>query len=231
MCGRYALYGPVSRMREQFGVAPADWHDRYNIAPDPGGPRRPNPNRVPIVREGHGGREAVLAQWSLLPFWSKERFIKYSTFNARIETVARAPAFREPFRRRRCIIPASGFYEWQQLTSGKQPWFMRPAANEYFGFAGLWDRWRHGDEVVESCTVIVRDPDEEVADVHDRMPVILPPDLYDEWLDPSIQDPDRVMQLLQANPGVPLVRYRVGLSVGNSRSEGPQLVERMGQQE
>ncbi len=227
MCGRYALFGPSSRMREQFGVEPFDWTDRYNIAPDPGSPRRPEPSRIPIVRAPDGNREVARAQWSLLPFWSRERHPRYSTFNARIETVASARSFREPFRYRRCIVPASGFYEWQDVGGPrKQPWFIRDATGRLLAFAGLWDRWRgEGGETVESCTIIVRDPDETVADVHDRMPVILAPDLHADWLDPTNQDPEKVMQLLQANPGVRLDRYRVGPAVGNSRNDGSQLVQ------
>lgn len=227
MCGRYALYGPTSRMREQFGVEPDDWQDRYNIAPDPGGPTRQAPLQVPIVRIRDGRRELAFVQWSLLPFWSRERFPRYSTFNARIETVATAKSFREPFRYRRCILPASGFYEWQEVGgSRKQPWFIHDAAGRLLGFAGLWERWRGaGDEIVESCTVIVCPPDDCLTEVHDRMPVILAPDLYDDWLDPENDDPARLMQLLQANPGVPLARHRVGAAVGNSRNDGARLVE------
>jgi len=223
MCGRYALYGPSSRMREQFGVEPDDWQDRYNIAPDQGSPKRPNPLHVPILRQGPHGREFVPAQWWLLPYWSKERFVRYSTFNARIETVEKAAAFREPFKRRRCILPASGFYEWQTLPGGKQAWFMRPANADYFGLAGLWDQWRHGDEVVKSCTILVCDPDDTAADIHDRQPVILAPELYADWLDPELTEPTRVLALLHANPGVSVLRYKVGAAVNDSRHDGPEL--------
>lgn len=229
MCGRYALFGPSSRMREQFGVEPFDWTGCYNIAPNPGSPRRPEPSRIPIMRAPCGEREIALVQWSLLPFWSRERFVRYSTFNARIETVATARSFREPFRYRRCIVPASGFYEWQETGAPrKQPWFIHDSSGRLLALAGLWDRWRgEGEQVIESCTIIVQDPDEAVADVHDRMPVILAPELYADWLDPAIEDPERLMQLLHANPGVHLDRYRVGVAVGNSRNEGPELISRV----
>jgi putative SOS response-associated peptidase YedK len=196
-------------MREQFGIEPHEWQDRYNIAPDQGSPTRGAPQPVPIIRCGEHGREVALAQWWLLPYWSKARFITYSTFNARIETVEKAAAFREPFRHRRCIVPASGFFEWQPVAGRKQPWFMRPAQGDFLGFAGLWDRWHQGDVAVLSCTVLVGDPDEDGADIHDRAPIILAPELYDAWLDPSNQDPAQLMALLHANPGVPIARHPV----------------------
>lgn len=122
-------------------------------------------------------------------------------------------------------MPATGFYEWQQLEGKrKQPWFIHSAQGGYLGCAGLWEHWRGGDQVVESCTVIVQDPDPVVAGVHDRMPVVLAPELYAEWLDSSLRDPDRVLALLQANPGVQLARHPVGVAVSNSRNEGPDLI-------
>lgn len=230
MCGRYALYGPQSRsrLRELFGVDLDDWPDRYNIAPDAGSPSRPQSGRVPIIRTGADGFELALVQWGLLPFWSKARYIKWSTFNARIETVATAASFRDPLKYRRCIVPASCFYEWQETARGKQPWRIGPADGDVLGFAGLWDRWGHGDEAVESCTVIVHDPDAAIADVHNRMPTILAPALYADWLNPAERDPARLIALLHANPGVPLARYAVGTAVSNARNEGPELVKPLG---
>lgn len=226
MCGRYALYGPISRMRKQFDAFEGEFEfgDRYNIAPDQGSPSRPPPRGIPIVRADGDNRRLSLAQWWLLPHWSRERFIKYSTFNARIETVATAAAFREPLRRRRCIVPASGYFEWQVTPSGKQPWFMRHPSDDFLGFAGLWDVWRQGDEIVESCAIVVCAATASLADVHDRMPVILAPDLYADWLDPGNDDPARIMELLHANPGVSLERHRVSTAVSNVRNQGPELV-------
>ncbi len=230
MCGRYALFGPVSRrsrdIQERYFAGLDGIPPRYNIAPDQGGSSRPNPEHIPIVRMRAGDIEVAWVQWWLLPFWSRERFIKLTTFNARIETVATAASFREPFKHRRCIVPASGYYEWRDIPGEKrkQPWFIHDAAGGYLGFAGIWDRWHHGDEVVESCAIIVQDRDEATKHVHERMPVILAPELYGDWLNPDIAEPQRLIGMLHANPGVKLARHRVSPAVNNSRNEGEELV-------
>ena len=171
MCGRYVSPDQAAIERQWhigrhnppklFDPFPA----RYNVAPQRGNPA----NYIPVVRQAEDGAlELALLQWWLLPFWSKEPRIKYSTFNARVETVAKAASFREPLKRRRCIIPALGWYEWQELPTGNLPWYLHGAKGEVLAFAGLWDRWESGAEVIESCSIIVGPANKVFANIHDR---------------------------------------------------------------
>jgi len=231
MCGRYALYGPVSRhdrlqerLEKYFGFLKSV-PPRYNISPDQGSPTR-QAKPVPIIRQGTAGPEMALVQWWLLPPWSKERYIGYSTFNAKAETVATAASFREPFKRRRCLIPASGFYEWSVIPGErqKQPWFIHAVASDYLAFAGIWDRWQQGEQVVESCSVIVTEPNGVMRPIHNRMPVILAPDDFDTWLDPANHDVAGLKQLLRPCPDDVLSAYKVSRLV-SGRNDRPDLIE------
>jgi putative SOS response-associated peptidase YedK len=231
MCGRYVT-------PDQAAVERA-WHvgrhnsnplanvfaTRYNVAPQQGNAER----YVPIIRDREDGiAEAVKVQWWLLPFWSKEPRIKYSTFNARIETIAKAASFRDPFKRRRCLIPAAGWYEWQETPRGKQPWYIRPANGEAAMLAGLWDRWEKDDQVIESCSIVIGPANEAVKAFHDRMPFVMPPERCAEWLDRTVTDPDRVMSLLQPVPNDALAFHRVSTRVSSARNDGPELIEPVG---
>jgi len=237
VCGRYALFGPKSRslqlkkdvtareraLIQKFideylkQVAP-----RYNIAPQQGNPK----NFVPIVRRGEGGGiELALVQWWLLPYWSKEPRIKHSTFNARIETVRSLASFREAFKRRRCLIPASGWYEWQELPSGNLPWFLHPAQDDYVFFAGLWDRWEMGEQVIESCAIIVGPADETSKPYHDRAPYTVADEDIGAWLDPALQDADAAMKLLRPFGKGQLGVHRVDKRVNRATIDEPGLVE------
>src|SRR5262249_5305301 len=137
--------------------------------------------------------------WGLIPYWSKDSAFSASTINAASETVAEKPAFREPLRRRRCLIPADGFYEWKRISAKqKQPYHIGMADNGLFDFDGLADRWNGPDgKTVQSCTILTTDANALLKPLHDRMPVILRPDDYDRWLDPGITDPARVTDLLR----------------------------------
>lgn len=195
------------------------------MAPDQGSPTR-QAQPVPIVRRGRDGLEMALVQWWLLPYWSKERYVTFSAFNARAETVATVAAFREPFKRRRCLVPASGFFEWEPIAGQrhKQPWYFHPAHGNYFAFAGLWDRWRKDDQVVESCTIIVTRPNQTMARIHDRMPVILPSASWEAWLDPRNQDAPALQALLLPCADAALAAHRVSALVSNVRNDGPELI-------
>ncbi|HHH44146.1 MAG TPA: SOS response-associated peptidase [Gammaproteobacteria bacterium] len=181
MCGRYNLITDAEALVDFFDITrsglDASWSEpHYNLAP--GQP-------VPVVRAGPVGRELVPARWGLVPHWSKESRPKYSTINARAETVAEKPAYREAFRRKRCLIPATGFYEWKHTGEGKNPYHIRLAGGGLFAFAGLWDHWPKGDEGFDSCSIIVTDANAAMRPVHERMPVILNPALYNAWLNPA----------------------------------------------
>jgi putative SOS response-associated peptidase YedK len=230
MCGRYVA--PDEAEIEAFWhIGRHNWRTpyarvrqaRFNVAPQQGNPQ----NYVPVIRaDADGALELTDMQWWLLPYWSKEARIKYTTFNARIESVATSASFREPFKRRRCLIPARGWYEWQDLPSGKQPWYFHAADSSLLAFAGLWDRWQGEGQTIESCTIIVGDPDAAVAGVHDRMPLLLPAERQSAWLDPGLTDPTTVRGLLQAAAPGAIAFHPVGRRVGNSANDGPELIER-----
>lgn len=185
MCGRYVLSAPGEVLAELFELpAPVELAARYNIAPT---------QAVPIVRAaGESVRELAFAQWGLVPHWAKERAIGNRLINARGETLAEKPSYRDAFKRRRCLIPATGFYEWKKVEGGKQPYLLRLRDGAPFGFAGLWSAWRDREsgETLESCAIVTTSPNPLAATVHDRMPVILPRERHALWLDSGTADPE-----------------------------------------
>jgi len=177
MCGRFTLRTPAAILQDFFGLSDLPGlTPRYNIAPS---------QTVGTVRVTEAGRQWVGLRWGLVPSWAEDPSIGNRMINARAETVAKKPAFREAFEQRRCAIPADGFYEWQKLDGGgKQPYHLSRAGGEPFAFAGLWDRWRDraSGVVIESCTVITTTPNELLAPIHDRMPVMLDREATSEWI-------------------------------------------------
>jgi putative SOS response-associated peptidase YedK len=205
-----------------FGVAAAPAVEaRYNIAPT---------QFVAAVRDTGGPREVAMLYWGLVPSWAKEKAIGARMINARAETLAEKPSFRNAFRRRRCLVLADGYYEWQRSGPVKQPYFISFAGGEPFGMAGLWERWRDpaSGESLESCCIVTTAPAPAVAHVHDRMPVIVPPAAYAEWLDPRNEATDRLARLLgpTAEPG--LQARRVSRRVNDARNQGDDLVAPLG---
>jgi putative SOS response-associated peptidase YedK len=177
MCGRFTLHTSPEVLADLFGLdAAPELAPRYNIAPT---------QPVAIVRPDKSGeqREWTLVHWGLIPSWSKDPSIGARMINARAESVEEKPSFRAAFRRRRCLIPADGFYEWQKRASGKQPFYFQVDGGSPFAFAGLWEFWAGPDgSEIESCTILTTDPNELTSKVHNRMPVILSPEDYDDWL-------------------------------------------------
>ena len=183
MCGRYRLSRRKQIMAEHFDATPFDdgWEPRYNIAPS---------QPVPVIRQSaNSTRELSLLRWGLIPSWATDPSIGFKTINARFETITTTASFRDPIRTQRCLIPADGFYEWKLTGKSKQPYCFEVGDGEMFAFAGLWDWWidPHGAEI-ESCTIITTTPNSCLADIHDRMPVILPSGAYASWLDPAMKD-------------------------------------------
>lgn len=191
MCGRFTLFEADKILSKEFGVSDIPTlSPRYNIAPS---------QPVTAVRATFtgSGRELALLRWGLIPSWSKDPAIGNRLINARAETVSEKPSFRNAFRRHRCLIPASGFYEWRRQERGKQPYFVRMRDERLFSFAGLWDRWESPDKgVIETCTILTTVANAVLAPIHDRMPVILPRGEYGRWLDPALRDPDALAPLL-----------------------------------
>lgn len=227
MCGRYALYGPQSRLREKFLLAHcADYAERYNIAPQ---------SDILIIRHKPGiGRVGQLVRWGLIPGWATDPAIGHKLINARGETVAEKPSFRTSFARHRCLVPASGFYEWQAVTSDgkvrKEPYYIRPAEPDgLFAFAALLAVWTPpvGDAVVSAC-IITTVANELMAPIHDRMPVILPAEQHDAWLDPENRDAAALQELLQPCAPALMTACPVSPLINRGNVDGEQCIEPIG---
>ena len=213
MCGRFTLFEPDKILAREFGISGIpSLSPRYNIAPS---------QPVAAVRTAPAGtgRELALLRWGLIPSWSKDPSIGNRLINARAETVHEKPSFRNAFRKHRCLIPASGFYEWQRQERGKQPFYIRMRNGHPFAFAGLWDRWEGPDGTLETCTILTTTANAALAPIHDRMPVILPPGEYARWLDPSLKDTDSLAPLLVPFPPVEMLAFPVSTRVNAPSSD------------
>jgi putative SOS response-associated peptidase YedK len=215
MCGRFMLNSDAAAIATEFGVAPAaELEPRYNIAPS---------QPVLIVRAADPGRAAVEVRWGLVPAWAKDLEMGHRLINARSETAAEKPAFRAAFRRRRCLVPADGYYEWQSRAGGKQPYFIHAATGGCFGIAGLWERWQNGELVVESCALLTCAANRRLREVHDRMPVIIRPDDYNLWLDDATE-PSMLAALLKPAPESSLDRHPVSKRVNSPRNDSIECI-------
>jgi putative SOS response-associated peptidase YedK len=226
VCGRFSLLDSPEDLAREFDLSldearrVASSGPRYNVAPsDPVVGVRSRPTGV--------GREAVTLRWGLVPHWAKSAEMGARMINARSETVAQKPAFRDPFRQRRCLIPANGFYEWQRRPGGKQPHFICRPGRGILAFAGLWDCWRapRGNPL-ESCAILTTKPNRVVEPIHDRMPVILRPEDYGLWLD-GAADPEELTGLLHPYPPDRLISYEVSTLVNKPENDVPQCLEPM----
>ena len=214
MCGRYYLISPAEIVATRFhaGEAPP-LRPRYNLTPQ---------QEAPVVVDG-GTRRVVLMKWGLVPFWSKEAAAGARMINARAETAPEKPSFRGPFRKQRALVPADGFYEWKREGERKRPFALRLASGEPFAMAGLWDRWRAPDGAeLLTFTILTTSANPLVAAVHDRMPVILPPESEAAWLDPKSL-PEALKALLVPYAGR-MEAIPVSLAVNNPRNDGPDLL-------
>jgi putative SOS response-associated peptidase YedK len=220
MCGRYMLATPRERLIARFRLQrAAELLPRFNIAPS---------ESIAAIRENvNHERELVLLRWGLIPSTIKDTKNSYRMINARAETVSQRPAFRAAFAHRRCLIPADGFYEWQRTNDNKQPYFVRAKDENPLAFAGLWERWQRGQEVIESCTIITTSANESLAPIHDRMPAILREDTYDLWLDPSVQDLGALQALLLPCDAKKLVAYPVSKHVNHPKNDDAECIRQL----
>jgi putative SOS response-associated peptidase YedK len=219
MCGRYSLTTELDRAISHFQAEPlVKLAPRYNIAPT---------QPVPVVHQNldNHRRELTLMHWGLIPSWSRDPNIGARLINARSETVAEKPSFRNAFRRRRCLLPATGFYEWQQLTKGKQPFNCCREDGGLFALAGLWETWQgpNGEEI-ESCTILTKAADELMQPIHDRMPVVVSPDDYQSWLDAQT-NPVQLHALINASTLAVMYLYPVSSKVNRAQYDAPDCLE------
>lgn len=223
MCGRYTLISDAEALAEEFGFFNVDAFElapRYNIAPT---------QTAPIVRmdESHDQPLIEPCYWGLIPSWAKDAAIGNRMINARLETADSKPAYRAAFRRRRCLVPCSGFYEWQKVDGGKQPHLIGLEDRSLFALAGLWERWTDpGGGEVHSFTILTTEANAFMERLHDRMPVFVGREHYDAWLDPDLQEVPRIKQLLPELPADAMTAFAVDKRVNNPRFDDPSCIAR-----
>jgi putative SOS response-associated peptidase YedK len=221
MCGRYGYTAAPNDMTQRFNVAPVveGLQLRFNVAPT---------QTMPVVVR-HSPNSLELMRWGLIPRWAKEPNTGLSTINARAETVAEKRTYRRPLQFQRCLVPASGFYEWQRTADGKVPHWIYLPDEPLFAFAGLWDSWTSpsGDEV-HSYTIITCEANAFMAPIHNRMPMILSREAEEDWLNPDVVEPERLLPLLRPYPADRMAAHPVSRAVNNPRNDSPDLVRPVG---
>ena len=215
MCGRYSQTKPIKTLKEHFQAIAEemDYDKRYNIAPS---------QSVPIVVVGEQEREIHAMRWGLIPFWAKDPTLGNKLINARAETIHEKPSFRSSFKNRRCLVPVDGFYEWQVRDKGKVPQYIRLSTGGLFAFAGLWSEWDSGKEVLQTFTIITTSANRDLESVHHRMPVILMPQDYENWLAPSSKEFRNLMKPL--GDGL-LDHYEVSTTVNSPKNDSEECIQ------
>jgi len=211
MCGRYTLRSTLRELTAEFHFEPPTklvWGPRFNVAPT---------QNIAIVREG----KLSFARWGLIPSWAEDAKAAGTIYNAKAEEVAEKPTYRSAFRRGRCLILADGFYEWKQEGKTKQPYYIRMADDRPFAFAGLADRWERDDRAIDSATILTTSASSRVADIYDRMPVILPPEAREVWLDPQFPGKQALLEVLKPYDEEDLIATPVGSFVNSPRNDDP----------
>ena len=207
MCGRFSILNDKTSLEKHFALVDAgEFINSYNVTPS---------SEIPVIRLDNGKRQLLNCYWGFIPHWAKDD--KFKPINAKAETLPEKPFFRSAFKKNRCLIPASGFYEWKGQKGNKQPWYFKLRDAELFAFAGLWDHWENRDREIDSCTIITTTANSVMAPVHQRMPVILDPDQYDDWLiegDREILSPYRGEMMC----------YPVSKKVNRPGSDGEELI-------
>lgn len=223
MCGRYTLASPVGVVADLFAIdpgnAPAALTPRYNVAPTQAAPV------VRITRPG-GPRTLELLRWGLIPSWAKEAAIGNRLINARGETLAEKPAYKWSFKKKRCLVAVDGFYEWKPEGKAKQPFLIHREDGRPFAFAGLWSSWKSPEgETIDTFAIVTTSPNGLLEPIHNRMPVILAPESFDLWLDPKVEDTERLQALLTAAPEAGFTAVPVSRAVNNPGHDSPDCIE------
>lgn len=216
MCGRYVLSTRPEVLSAHFGLDEyCDYPPRWNIPPG---------TDIPVIRHSPQGKRVLeLLRWGLVPHWAKDAGMGQRLINARAETVAEKPAFRDAFRRRRCLIPADGFYEWKAVDKGKQPYYISLRSGEPMALGGLWESWRGADgSVLRTCAIVTTGPNGLMASIHDRMPLIIAPEFWQTWLEGPAQ---AALTLLSPYPAEPMQAWPVHARVSRASEDSPALIE------
>ncbi len=220
MCGRFALWTSPKKVATHFQAQlRLPFNTRYNIAP--------SQDILAVGQNQDGTRKATLLRWGLVPHWSKDAKSSYSMINARSESIFTKPAYRSAARKRRCLIPASCFFEWKRKVKwSKQPYCIRPKYAQLFAFAGLYEHWedQESGQKIDSCTIVTTRANDTVQKLHDRMPVIILKEDYDLWLDKKIQEPDKLQPLLEPIPSEAMEIYEVNLKVNNPANDSEEVI-------
>jgi putative SOS response-associated peptidase YedK len=220
MCGRFSQTASPEVIAQQFDLTDAPlFTPRYNIAPS-------QPIAAIRIDPDTTTRTLVMLRWGLIPSWAKDPKIGFQCINAKAETVAEKPSFRSAFKKRRCLVVTTGFYEWQGHGTRKQPMWVGLRSNRPFAFAGLWEHWTPAEgEPRETCMIITTEPNALMATIHNHMPVILAPMSYDQWLDPTFQHVESLKAFLRPYPSEELMSHPVSTLVNNPRHDTPQCLE------
>lgn len=219
MCGRYTLRTRLNQLGTLFSFEPPnELPARYNIAPT---------QSVAAVRNtpDGGGKKLAFLRWGLIPSWATDKAIGNRLINARAETLAEKPSFKHALKRRRCLILADGFYEWKTSGKNKQPYFIQMKDGRPFAFAGLWERWSKSETAIESCTIITTSPNSLLAELHNRMPVILSEQAAHLWLDPEIEQPEPLTSLLVPYSEDEMIAYPVSTLVNSPKHDSSDCIE------
>jgi len=221
MCGRYTLESDISflQMRFKFAASDMKYKPRYNIAP----------TQDVLTVTNDGDRHGQFMRWGLVPFWAKDLKIGYRMINAKAETLAERSAFRNAFKKRRCLVLADGFFEWRKDGKERIPTYIFLKSKEPFAFAGLWEIWKSpDDEIIPSCTIVTTEPNSFIEPIHNRMPVMLSEEAEALWLDPLTEDPMVLQQLLVPSPPELMDSYEISTLVNTPKNQGKELIEPVG---
>ncbi|MCF6139319.1 SOS response-associated peptidase [Pseudalkalibacillus berkeleyi] len=222
MCGRFTLTAEIDLLMDWFEIdefaSEFNIQPRFNIAPS---------QDIVAIVSNEGSRRAGFLKWGLIPFWAKDPSIGHKLINARSETVPEKPSFKHAFKKRRCIIPADGFFEWKKEGKHKQPKYIKMKNDQPFGFAGLWEKWKDEQgNPIHTCTVLTTEPNELMEDIHNRMPVILPREKYGNWLDVDGEQSD-LIELMKPFDSASMTAYNVSTIVNSPRNEVPECIEEL----
>lgn len=217
MCGRFTFVVDLDEVMEQYELSlPIDYPTRYNIAP--------TQEVFVVINDGDKNRAGTMS-WGLIPSWAKDASMQSKMINARVETADVKPSFKKLMERRRCLILADSFYEWKKTENGKKTLRISVKDRNFFAFAGLWDRWTHEDGEKVTCTILTKDANEQLKDIHHRMPVVLPKEYEMDWIKREVKNPTEVKEWILELPDETFEHYEVSSYVNNSRNEGEECIK------